>query len=824
MRSLIRPRAFLLAITLSFVIAVPGLLFAQAGSAETILEQNINPLPEGEAIVALRVNGKRRGDVEARIDLEDPFLTVVLLREVLASELSEAQMERIFSEILSKLEWAGIADLAAAGITGVWEMETLTYYLSTPGEYAELNELDFSPSPGIEDKDWLKPPAIAGLVNFSVSGSMYLKQAGTTLPLSFTANALLNLWSVVIESYGSANYSGQNFTWYFGNAKAIYDIPAIEGRLFAGMVSGEGIGGQSRPELYGLSIRSVDTFSRYDKRYSPSAAFTLQKPSTVRIKMNGSVIRTFKLDMGNYRIYDLPFAYGLNEFELEVEEGESPDGIMIYRPVSRYITTETGLLVGGQSEYGISFGVGRYEIDEFFGSAFYRYGLRANLTLATGLQADQRSALASLGLVLGTDIGGFILETGTLAAWDGRAHPFAFSTNLDYRFTIPAAPKFPSFGISAGYKTTGFATPQPVSTVSTPASAVYASASIGASLGKVASLGLSGRWNRLLDGSMIDTGNVALNFGIALTKNSSIGISSGVALETGKAPDFSLRFSLSASDPLKPGRYISYSQPNNGTNSVSYNDKLPILGGIGYNIRANNLLGGVADPSSLSLSSGYSNQYFSLSGSSNLNYGKALAAPDASISLNLSTALAFAGGAFAISKPLYDSFIIFDPDASTGNMPVSFGVNSGNRLLSRGLPVVASLNSYNPTRVSMDFPEADADVSSTIPQISVLPGYRTGYIFRAGLERRFYVTGYLVDASGAPITLVAGDVMMPDGSYGDMTFTDDTGMFQIFGLTPGVYKLIWPDDVGISTLTLGDDADGLVELGEITATPVAQNE
>ncbi|MDD3982226.1 MAG: fimbria/pilus outer membrane usher protein, partial [Spirochaetales bacterium] len=418
MRSSIRRRAFLLAITLSFVIAAPGILCAQEDSASTILEQNINPLPEGEALVALRVNDKRWGDVEALIDLEDPFLSISLLRQVLAPELSETQMDRIFSGILSKLEWAGIADLAAAGITGVWEMETLTYYISTPGEYTALNEVDFSPSAREMATDLLEPPAIAGLVNVSVSGSMYLKQAGTTLPLSFTANGLLNLWSVAVESYGSANYSGQNFTWYFGNIKAIYDIPEIEGRLFAGMVSGEGIGFQSRPELYGLSIHSVDTFSRYDKRYSPSAAFTLQKPSTVRIKMNGSVIRTFKLDMGNYRIYDLPFAYGLNEFELEVEEGESPDGIMIYRPVTKYITTETGLLVGGQSEYGLSLGAGRTEPKELFASAFYRYGLRSNVTLATGLQADFRSALASLGLVFGTDIGGFILETGTLAAWD----------------------------------------------------------------------------------------------------------------------------------------------------------------------------------------------------------------------------------------------------------------------------------------------------------------------------------------------------------------------------------------------------------------------
>ena len=66
---------------------------------------------------------------------------------------------------------------------------------------------------------------------------------------------------------------------------------------------------------------------------------------------------------------------------------------------------------------------------------------------------------------------------------------------------------------------------------------------------------------------------------------------------------------------------------------------------------------------------------------------------------------------------------------------------------------------------------------------------------------------------------MAGDVQKPDGSFADQTFTDDAGFFQIFGLTAGTYKVIWPDDVGVSTLTLIDDADGLVELGKITASP-----
>ena len=124
----------------------------QETSAIISLEQNLNPIPEGEAIVALNVNGKRYGDVEAKIDLEDPFIRVSVLREALSQALSATQQSRIFDIILFKLEWAGIADLEAAGLKGTWNMETLSYSIITPGEYSSLRELDFSPNTVLEDR------------------------------------------------------------------------------------------------------------------------------------------------------------------------------------------------------------------------------------------------------------------------------------------------------------------------------------------------------------------------------------------------------------------------------------------------------------------------------------------------------------------------------------------------------------------------------------------------------------------------------------------------------------------------------------------------
>jgi len=812
------------AILLLLGIVGGGVVYSQPVEGPLPLQQNINPLPESEAIISLVVNRERIGDVESRIELEDPFLRVSLLREVLTSSLSSAQAERIFSVILSKLEWAGIADLEAAGIMGQWNLETLTYSITTPGEYSAVRELDISPQAPFTDKTWLPPAPIAGIVNLSASGTANITETRTTLPITINANALLKLLSLAIESSGSLSYSMSDWSWYMGNTRAVHDLPSIEGRIYMGMVGGQGIAYQSRPEIYGLSLHNIENFSRYDRNYSPSTAFTLQKPSTVRIKINGNVVSVMNLDMGNYRVFDLPFAYGLNEFELEVSEGKSSEGTITYRPVTKYVALETGLLVGGKTDYGFSAGFGRSEPDQPFVSAFMRHGFQSYLTLAASLQADIRSAMTGLGFVLGTDFGGFIVNTGIVTGWDGRTYPVALAADLEYHLALPANSRAPGLGFVLGYASKGFSPPQPISIVPVPDPNISASFNVGGSVNKKTSYGLSAQWKRLLLSSPIDTASVTMNLGFSIANNSSLSISSGLRFASGKDPDFNLSFSLNASDPKKPGRQISYSQPNDGTNTITFTDRLPYFDEIGYGLRIANILGGVTEISSVSFNSGFNTQLFTLTGSGGVNFGGALSDTQGIVSLNLSTALSFAGTAFAISKPLYDSFVIFDPDRTTGDMVVSYAVDGGTRMTSHGLPVAASLGSYRKQRVTMDFPEADADVSATVPQIALSSGYRSGFLFRAGLERRFYVTGYLVDASGAPISYMAGDVVMEDGTMMDQTFTDDAGMFQIFGLTKGSYSIVWPEEIGVSKLSLVEDADGLVEVGQITATLPSRQE
>ena len=118
----------------------------------------------------------------------------------------------------------------------------------------------------------------------------------------------------------------------------------------------------------------------------------------------------------------------------------------------------------------------------------------------------------------------------------------------------------------------------------------------------------------------------------------------------------------------------------------------------------------------------------------------------------------------------------------------------------------------------MDFPEADADVVPTNPQAAVAAKYRSGFLFKGGLEKLLYVSGRLLDAAGNPIGLVAGDVFKEDGTLISQTFTDDTGTFQIYGLTSGTYKIVWPDTIGTTIIRIEGNESGLVEIVDVYAT------
>jgi outer membrane usher protein len=188
--------------------------------------------------------------------------------------------------------------------------------------------------------------------------------------------------------------------------------------------------------------------------------------------------------------------------------------------------------------------------------------------------------------------------------------------------------------------------------------------------------------------------------------------------------------------------------------------------------------------------------------------------------LTLGSALVFADGHAAVTRPVYDSFAIVAPHASVAGTglgvdpssveldgPVSYAATSD--LL--GPPVLPDVGSYRVRRVTVDPVDAPLGTSLSSVSFDLRPGYRRGTVVRVGSDRNVSLTGTLRNADGSPAGTVAGKLVDPlDPSEPVLLFTNKAGRFYAEGLRAGrAYRLSLDGAPGQATVAVPDDAVGL---------------
>jgi len=782
----------------------------------TPLPGNIVPVPTGEALINVFVDGREYFDTSANLDNDAPFLKVSVLKEMFGPSLAPGPFTEIFGVVLSLLEWAGPEDLKAAGINTTWDMSKLSYTISIPSSMATLRELDFSPVYTAPGKQLFKPSFLSSAINLSSSSDIKFS-SGTSFSQDLYIDGLIKIWDIALEGGGSFSWTPPQTSIALNKARAVYDIPAIGGRLLAGKVSADGISYQSEPEIWGLSLGSLYQFSRYDRRASPSVTFTLDKPSSVRIMINGLAVRAMKLDQGKYRIFDLPFASGLNTLEIHVTDDTGMEKIL--KPPEAYIAAEDGILVSGQSEYGFAAGVGYESPDQPFASANFRLGLDYKITMSAFAQGNIRSFLGGLTIMGGTDIGIISAAAASVIAWDGRAIPYSYAANFKYQISIPSKPDFPNISVMTEFVSEGFTPPLP-SAVAVEANDAHFSVtgSVGGNIGNVFFYSVSTAWERTFGVPLVDISTSNLNFGYNTGKGVSLSLNTGLTFKSNSQPNLSISITAYIKPKQRPNASMSFTQSADSQNLISYTDQLGGTGGFDAGIQLYNILPGSSErkmvSSSLRKLTGFGD--FSLSGG--LNYGGSAATVDGSISMDATTALVFADGIFAISRPLYDSFVILVPDESVGSKKVTLTATSSGTATAIKMPSVLPVSSYQQSIARAEFPDADADVVATIPESVLTTKYRSGIVYKVGLQKQHFVTGRLVNQVGKPYAYIVGDVFNPGGIQVESIFTYEDGTFQIYATEPGEYRIEWPRGIGISYIDIPKEAADTIELGDITAS------
>ncbi|WP_169738042.1 hypothetical protein [Sphingomonas astaxanthinifaciens] len=158
----------------------------------------------------------------------------------------------------------------------------------------------------------------------------------------------------------------------------------------------------------------------------------------------------------------------------------------------------------------------------------------------------------------------------------------------------------------------------------------------------------------------------------------------------------------------------------------------------------------------------------------------------------ISTALAYAGGAFSVTRNIGDSFAIVTPHPSLGSSRVIIGqllTDSHYRSRSGALggAVQGNLGSYITQSVQYDVEDAPVGYDTGLGLFRVRPPYRSGYHLVVGSDSFVTAMGTVADTAGKPAAYLSGTLIDLDNPSSEPVpfFTNSIGRFAAVSLRPG---------------------------------------
>lgn len=160
----------------------------------------------------------------------------------------------------------------------------------------------------------------------------------------------------------------------------------------------------------------------------------------------------------------------------------------------------------------------------------------------------------------------------------------------------------------------------------------------------------------------------------------------------------------------------------------------------------------------------------------------------------LGTAIAMADGAFALSRPVTNSFAIFEVDAGAADYQIAVEPRTGfgsteTRFTARsgalGPAVVPNLPAYFDRTIEVVAPDAPVGTSVGNQVFSIKPGFLSGFRLKVGSANNVTLLGVLTDSLGNPAGLVSGKAKLVNAGGSETAtafFTNASGRFLLEGL------------------------------------------
>jgi outer membrane usher protein len=782
-------------------------------------------------VVPLTDNGLYKGDVDLAVDPQDRLsVKAERLLQILEPILKPDVHARLV-ELIGSAEEADEAMLAREAISLSYDNENLSLAIGIPVAARRTGALSLGSGDQVAIET-IRPEAVSGFLNLRSALDFVTRgpERGLAAPVAALDGAV-RLFGIVAESEGVMSLRPGDPRFQRNGSRLVYDSRKHLFRATLGDVRPAARTFQSTTGVAGLAIaRSYNVLAPgRESRATGEQSFTLQTPSTVETLVNGRTVERRSLQPGSYSLADFPLGEGANDVRLLITDQSGGQ-----RTIEFNLYSNRQLLAQGATEFSAF--AGRYSDSSTGGirysrdwstQGFVRRGLSQQITAGANFQADAEAQQAGLEALIGSSLGlvGIDLAASRRSANAGGGTGIAAIVTFE-KIIGSGGERQHSLRAFADYRSSRFAVPGAL----TPTEPQQLRASFGyaLSLGNDRFLALDGQYGR----ERLQGGH---RYGVRASGGMRLLRSLAAIAEVEWDRDTGAAGRRERSGPLaRIGLRQRFGFRSSAQLDADTRGTLRTL----YQTGGGQGIGTWSASTDLTRTA----EAVAVNGTGSLTLNRAelafnqLAAfdPESSrlsdirSSLRFGTSLAFAGGSFAVGRPVQEAFLLALPHRSLKGAvrldPQGEKAEAVSGAL--GPALSGSLSAYSPRMLLYDAPEAPPGYDLGSGNVQLLAPYKAGYRLEVGSDYHLMVIGRLLDSDGQPISLLAGkatDLAAPSRP-GLTLFTSRNGRFGAQGLRPGRWRITMPTDgkPTIFELDVADDPSGTVRVGDLR--PLEQGE
>jgi outer membrane usher protein len=800
-----RPLTWLAALGLWCTI-VPARVLAQ--TSDEIFEQVFKRRAASQRVpVLLIVGGKGAGTVV--VELQNGTVAQLPQAAILEGLASSGIRAEIRERLARSVRGAVVAAdaLRAAGLDVTYDAGRLELRVGMAATLTETASHTFAAGVPAQAATAIRPSEISGYVNLYGHG-------GTASPGSLRVESALDVRGWLLESHGEL---GQGpIGAHRGDVVLSRDVPDRALRYLAGDFAVAPDGLQPGFPILGLGVTRNFALQPY-RIIQPVGVFefTLDRPSRVTVLVNRVALQTLSLPPGRHDVRDLPLAGGVNDIELLIR-----DDAGVERRLQFSAASPNALLAPGVVQFSLSLGfplsrdagMRDYVWSRPVASGRRRWGMSDHLTLGASVDGDLDRQVAGAGFAVTTKLGNLAVE---VAGSHGVDSSFGHAESVRYdHLSVIAGSSADTFTIAARHYSPAFRSLEMLELDGRYSGelALVSSRRLVAQVS--AHLDLRYRLGRELPDAYDASVTFTRGFG-------GLSIDALVGVRASGAPPRDERVSVTARWRL-PGRSsvhaISHASATAGTsNELRFaTAPSPPPGGLVASASLHEDRATAGSDATLA----YASQRFVSSATGVVSLDRSSTTTTAAGSFDVGTAIAFAGGHVAWSRPITGSFAIIDRNESLSDQVIGVNPTGGHFTAQAdglGPAVVPSLEPYRVGSVRVEAPDLRLGTSLGPASYALLPAYKSGTLIQVGEPGTVFLRGTLRHPDGTPVELEVGELVMSQRasairrdrdtegpsrpalvSGGASTtqarpalviMTNRAGRFSVVGVTPGHYEI-----------------------------------